>query len=62
LRGPTLDGNPEHLERFVPESEQEPVEVAEVLRAEQVEILVNLLPTGSIQATEYYAEAALQAG
>jgi myo-inositol-1-phosphate synthase len=62
LRGPTLDGNPEHLARFVPESESEPVDVAEALRRHHAEILVNLLPTGSIQATEYYAEAALQAG
>ncbi len=62
LRGPTLDGNPEHLSRFVPESTLSPVDVAEALKAERVDVLVNLLPTGSIEATEYYAGEALKAG
>jgi myo-inositol-1-phosphate synthase len=61
LRGPTLDGNPEHLACFVAESEQEPVDVAAALRNYRADILVNLLPTGSIQATECYAQAALEA-
>jgi len=62
LRGPTLDGNPEHLAHFVAESDQEPVDVAAALRDYRADVLVNLLPTGSIQATEYYAQAALEAG
>ncbi len=62
LRGPTLDGNPDHLARFVDESPQQPVDVAAALREHEVDVLVNLLPTGSIQATEFYAKAALQAG
>jgi myo-inositol-1-phosphate synthase len=62
LRGPTLDGNPEHLARFVAESDQEPVDVVAALRDYRVDVLVNLLPTGSIQATEYYAQAASEAG
>jgi myo-inositol-1-phosphate synthase len=61
-RGPTLDGNPEHLRRFVPESPLPPVDAAEMLKQHRVEILVNLLPTGSHEATEYYARAALDAG
>jgi myo-inositol-1-phosphate synthase len=62
FRGPTLDGNPEHLARFVSESPSEPVDVVSVLRDYKVDIAVNLLPTGSIEATEYYAKAALEAG
>lgn len=62
LRGPTLDGNPEHLARFVPESPEKPVDVAQALRQYDADIFVNLLPTGSVQATEYYAQAALHAG
>lgn len=62
FRGPTLDGNPEHLARFVKESPAQPVNVASVLAELKADILVNLLPTGSIQATEYYAKAALEAG
>ena len=61
-RGPTLDGNPEHLARLIPESEEPPVDVASVLKNHQVDVLVNLLPTGSIEATEFYAGAALVAG
>jgi len=62
FRGPTLDGNPEHLARFVSESTQQPVDVASVLEDHQVEVLVNMLPTGSLEATEFYSQAALKAG
>lgn len=62
FRGPTLDGNPEHLARFVPESAEEPVDVVSVLKDHDVEVLVNLLPTGSFEATEFYAGSALEAG
>jgi myo-inositol-1-phosphate synthase len=62
FRGPSLDGNPEHLARFVPESSQQPVDVASILQDHQVEVLVNLLPTGSLEATEFYSRAALEAG
>ena len=61
FRGPTLDGNPEHLARLVPESPESLVDVAAVLREHEAEILVNLLPTGSLEATEFYAQAALEA-
>ena len=61
LRGPTLDGNPEHLQKFVQESKEKNVEVAEVLKKYKVDVLLNLLPTGSIEATEYYGLSALKA-
>ncbi len=62
FRGPTLDGNPEHLRRFVSEAPSDSVDTFRVLRDFDVDVLVNLLPTGSIEATEFYARAALQAG
>lgn len=62
LRGPTLDGNPEHLAKFVEESPAPAADVSSVLKDHQADILINLLPTGSIQATEFYAYAALKAG
>ena len=62
MRGPTLDGNPEHLQRFVPESTEPPVDVVASLKAAHVDVLVNLLPTGSLDATRFYAETALLAG
>jgi myo-inositol-1-phosphate synthase len=61
FRGPTLDGNPEHLARFVEESSLEVEDVVSLLRDHHVDVLVNLLPTGSIQATQFYARAALEA-
>jgi myo-inositol-1-phosphate synthase len=61
-RGPTLDGNPPHLAVFVPESDDPELDVAAALKESQAEVLVNLLPTGSIQATKAYARAALAAG
>src|SRR5205823_11586335 len=61
-RGPTLDGNPEHLACFVSESALPVADVVAVLQASGAQVLINLLPTGSLQATEFYAQAALQAG
>jgi myo-inositol-1-phosphate synthase len=61
LRGPTLDGNPPHLQHFVRESPAAPVNIAATLRESAVDVFVNLLPTGSVQATEFYAAAALEA-
>lgn len=61
FRGPSLDGNPDHLARFVPESEHSPNDVTAILKTYQVDVLVNLLPTGSHQAAEFYAIAACEA-
>lgn len=62
LRGPTLDGNPQHLAQFVTESPTEPVDVRSVLSEYGVDVFLNLLPTGSVQATEFYARATAEAG
>jgi myo-inositol-1-phosphate synthase len=62
FRGPTLDGNPEHLAKLVSESASPPVNVTSVLKEHKADLLVHLLPTGSIEATEFYAKAALEAG
>ena len=61
-RGPTLDGNPPHLALLVPESSAPAVDVAAVLRASHADVMLNLLPTGSVEATAYYAQCALEAG
>jgi myo-inositol-1-phosphate synthase len=65
--GPVLDGFPPHMldypehRRFLP-ADGKPVDVAAVLRASDAQILVNYLPVGSQRATEFYAQAALDAG
>ncbi|QQP91470.1 inositol-3-phosphate synthase [Skermanella sp. TT6] len=61
-RGPTLDGLGKYLGQVVTESERPVADVAEVLRRSGAEILVSYLPVGSEQATEFYAERALEAG
>ncbi|HLL60794.1 MAG TPA: hypothetical protein VK338_03685 [Candidatus Nitrosocosmicus sp.] len=62
FKGPRLDGNPEHLQKFVTESKEKEVDVALILKKYKVDILLNLLPTGSDEATEYYGLSALKAG
>lgn len=61
-RGPTLDGIGKYLAGDIAESDERPVNVAEILRRTGTDILVSYLPVGSQQATEFYAEQALEAG
>lgn len=61
-RAPTLDGNPHHLACLVEESPAAPIDVARALRDSQAHVLLNLLPTGSVTASAFYAHAALDAG
>ncbi|HEV2080247.1 MAG TPA: inositol-3-phosphate synthase [Allosphingosinicella sp.] len=68
--GRVLDGLSEHMaempdERtFLPAGEPQPEkeDVVRVLRETEADVLVNYLPVGSQQATEFYAECALEAG
>ncbi|CAN5245878.1 inositol-3-phosphate synthase [soil metagenome] len=61
-RGPTLDGLGEYYRELVDESDARPVDVAEALRAAEVDVLVAYLPVGSERAAKYYAQAAIDAG
>ena len=61
-RGPTLDGIGKYMAGELVESADTVVDTAEVLRRTGTEVLVSYLPVGSQQATEHYAEAALEAG
>ncbi len=62
-RGPTLDGVIDQMKgSFVRESNRPVVDVAMILKETGADIVVNLVPSGSDQATYVYAEAALQAG
>ena len=62
LRGPTFDGLGEYYRDEITESDAAPVDVAEMLRAFDVDVLVSYLPVGSELATRHYVEAALEAG
>lgn len=61
-RGPTLDGLGKYLKELVPESEEPPCDVVEELKEAKVDVVINYLPVGSQKATEYYAQAAIEAG
>ena len=68
--GQLLDGFSAHLEnypedrRFVPSETPQPDKsaVVKTLKETGADVLVNYLPVGSQQATEFYAECALEAG
>src|SRR3954468_2257963 len=61
-RGPTLDGLGKYLREELRESPLAPVDVTEVLRRTQTQVLVSYLPVGSQRAVEWYALRALEAG
>ena len=62
LKGPTLDGVGPLLKKVIKESPEPEVDVAKELKRSKAEVLVNLLPSGAVKATEWYAEQALKAG
>lgn len=65
--GPVLDGVSDYM-LAQPEDEgfriakANPVDVVKVLKDTQADILINYLPVGSQQASEFYAQAAIDAG
>ena len=65
--GPVLDGVAPHMadypddEAFRP-SDEEPVDVVQVLKDARAEVLVCYMPVGSEQAVRHYAQACLDAG
>jgi myo-inositol-1-phosphate synthase len=61
-RGHTLDGLGAYYRERIAESEQDPVDVTQVLRESEADVLVTYLPVGSDQAARHYAQAALDAG
>jgi len=63
MRGPVMDGLGKYLRPVVKvEKEENSVDVADVLRKSEADVLVNYLPVGSEEATRWYAEQALKAG
>ncbi|BDR53761.1 inositol-3-phosphate synthase [Bombiscardovia nodaiensis] len=62
LRGPTGDGLGEYYQQMIKESDAPAVDVAQVLRDKQVDVLVSYLPVGSEEADKAYAQAAIDAG
>lgn len=62
-RGPRLDGVNKYTADLVPVNDkQKPVDVVQTLKKTGAEIVINYLPVGSQEATEFYAQAAIDAG
>jgi myo-inositol-1-phosphate synthase len=60
-KGPLLDGVGKTTKALIQQSKEKDADVAKVLKQSGAEIVINLLPSGAAQATEYYAEQALNA-
>lgn len=61
-RGPRLDGVNKYTAELVPVNDkQKPVDVVKVLKDTGAEAVINYLPVGSQEATEFYAQAAIDA-
>ncbi|GGP03063.1 inositol-3-phosphate synthase [Nonomuraea glycinis] len=60
-RGHTYDGLGEFYSDIIEESDEAPVDVVQVLRDNQVDVLVSYLPVGSEDADRFYAQCAIDA-
>jgi len=61
-RGHTLDGLGKYYRETITESDDEPVDVVQVLRDSKVDVMVCYLPVGSEDAARFYAQCAIDAG
>jgi len=61
-RGPRLDGVNKYTAPLVPIADVPEVDVVKVLKESGAEVVINYLPVGSQEATEFYAQAAIDAG
>ncbi|HHU09447.1 MAG TPA: inositol-3-phosphate synthase [Intrasporangiaceae bacterium] len=61
-RGPTLDGLGKYYAMTIEESAAEPVDVVQVLKDVEADVLVSYLPVGSEEADKFYAQCAIDAG
>lgn len=60
--GPQLDGVNKYTAAVVPVSKNKAVDVVRVLKESGAEAVINYLPVGSQKATEFYAQASIDAG
>lgn len=61
-KGPVLDGVGEYTKDVIQLSDSKEVMVADVLKENDAEIVLNLLPSGAVKASEWYASRSLEAG
>ena len=61
-KGPTLDGLGEYTKQVVHVSDRQDANVALVLKENEADIVLNLLPSGATKASQWYAEESMLAG
>ena len=61
-KGPLLDGVGVSTKDIIQASSKPDADVAKILKESGAEMVLNLLPSGAVKATEYYAKQALAAG
>src|SRR5215468_8993296 len=61
-RGHTYDGLGEYYREIITESDEQPVDVVQVLKDSRADVLVSYLPVGSEAADKFYAQCAIDAG
>ena len=61
-KGPVLDGVGEYTKNIVQVSSLPEVNVAATMKETNAEIVIDLLPSGAVKASQWYAEEALSAG
>ena len=61
-KGPVLDGVGEYTKRVIHVSSSEDSNVAMVLKESDADMIVDLLPSGAVRASRWYAEQALISG
>ncbi|GIG54067.1 inositol-3-phosphate synthase [Demequina activiva] len=61
-RGHTLDGLGKYYRETITESDDAPVDVVQVLKDSEADVLVCYLPVGSEEAAKFYAQCAIDAG
>ncbi|MDR2707973.1 MAG: inositol-3-phosphate synthase [Nitrososphaerota archaeon] len=60
-KGPLLDGVGESTKHIIQVSVKAEVDIVKTLKEADAEIVINLLPSGAVKATEYYAKQAIAA-
>ncbi|MDQ1287007.1 MAG: myo-inositol-phosphate synthase [Actinomycetota bacterium] len=60
-RGHTLDGLGKYYRDTITESDEEPVDIVQVLTDQRVDVLISYLPVGSEAADKFYAQCAIDA-
>lgn len=60
-RGHTLDGLGKYYRMTIEESAEAPVDIVQILKDKQVDVLVCYLPVGSEAAAKFYAQCAIDA-